>query len=91
LLKNLEDSKKLLIFAAVIHWYMANETRANRWLELVAEDMSVAEDLYKTGHWLYVGFMCHQVIEKTLLNMNQLWFWHDSCIFSSRHSNIYTH
>ena len=27
---------------------MANETRANRWLELVAEDMSVAEDLYKT-------------------------------------------
>lgn len=33
---------------------------------MVSEDLSVAEVLYKTGHWLYVGFMCHQVIEKTL-------------------------
>lgn len=62
----MEVTRNLPIFAAVIHWYMANKDRANRWLELVAEDMSVAEDLYKTGHWLYVGFMCHQVIEKTL-------------------------
>lgn len=30
------------------------------------EDLNVAEDLFKTGHWLYVAFMCHQVIEKTL-------------------------
>ena len=45
---------------------MTNEERANRWLDIVAEDLSVAEDLFKTGHWLYVGFMCHQVIEKTL-------------------------
>ena len=45
---------------------MANADRANRWLEIVAEDMSVADDLFKTGHWLYVGFMCHQVIEKAL-------------------------
>ncbi len=45
---------------------MANKDRAEKWLSIVAEDMSVAEDLYKTGHWLYVGFMCHQVIEKTL-------------------------
>ena len=45
---------------------MANKERAEKWLAIVAEDMSVAEDLYKTGHWLYVGFMCHQVIEKTL-------------------------
>lgn len=45
---------------------MANKERADKWLDIVAEDMSVAEDLFKTGHWLYVGFMCHQVIEKTL-------------------------
>lgn len=45
---------------------MANKERADKWLDIVAEDMSVAEDLFKTGHWLYVAFMCHQVIEKTL-------------------------
>jgi len=45
---------------------MANKERVDKWLDIVAEDLSVAEDLYKTGHWLYVGFMCHQVIEKTL-------------------------
>ena len=45
---------------------MSNKEKANKWLEIVSEDLSVAEVLYKTGHWLYVGFMCHQVIEKTL-------------------------
>ena len=45
---------------------MPNKERANKWLEIVSEDLSVAEVLYKSGHWLYVGFMCHQVIEKTL-------------------------
>ena len=45
---------------------MANKERAEKWLVLVAEDLSVAEDLYKTGHWLYTSFMCHQVVEKTL-------------------------
>ena len=28
--------------------------------------MTVAEDMHKTRHWLYVAFMCHQVIEKLL-------------------------
>ena len=45
---------------------MTNKDRSDKWLEIVTEDMSVAEDLYKTGHWLYTTFMCHQVIEKTL-------------------------
>ena len=45
---------------------MANKERADKWLAIVAEDLRVAEDLYKTEHWLYVGFMCHQVVEKTL-------------------------
>jgi len=45
---------------------MSSEDRAAKWLVIVKEDLSVAEDLFKTGHWLYVAFMCHQVIEKTL-------------------------
>ena len=45
---------------------MAKEEAIKRWWELVDEDMSVAEDLFKTKHWLYTAFMCHQVIEKSL-------------------------
>jgi HEPN domain-containing protein len=36
------------------------------WTEIANEDLEVAEDLYKAKRWLYVAFMCHQVIEKTL-------------------------
>lgn len=45
---------------------MAKEDVIRRWLELVDEDMCVAEDLFKTKHWLYTAFMCHQVVEKML-------------------------
>lgn len=45
---------------------MANKERADKWLDIVAEDLSVAELLFNNGNWLYTGFMCHQVIEKTL-------------------------
>ena len=45
---------------------MASKERAEKWLAIVDEDLSVAELLFKNGHWLYTGFMCHQVIEKTL-------------------------
>lgn len=45
---------------------MADQGRVLKWLDIVAEDLSVADDLYKTGHWLYVGFMCHQVVEKSI-------------------------
>ena len=45
---------------------MAREDAIKRWFELIDEDMSVAEDLFKTKHWLYTAFMCHQVIEKSL-------------------------
>ena len=36
------------------------------WLDIADEDLGVAEDLYKAKRWLYVAFMCHQSIEKTL-------------------------
>lgn len=36
------------------------------WIDIANEDLAVAEDLFKAKRWLYVAFMCHQVIEKTL-------------------------
>lgn len=36
------------------------------WLGIADYDMETAEAMYAAGRWLYVGFMCHQVIEKSL-------------------------
>ena len=36
------------------------------WIDIADYDLGTAEDLYKSGRWLYVAFMCHQVMEKTL-------------------------
>ena len=36
------------------------------WKEMADYDLETAEAMFTTGRWLYVGFMCHQVIEKTL-------------------------
>ena len=36
------------------------------WLDIAEYDFETAEAMYSTGRWLYVAFMCHQVIEKTL-------------------------
>lgn len=36
------------------------------WLDIAAYDLETAEAMHTTGRWLYVAFMCHQVIEKTL-------------------------
>lgn len=36
------------------------------WTEIADYDIGTAESLYKTRRWLYVAFMCHQAIEKTL-------------------------
>lgn len=45
---------------------MKNEERVRYWLEIVNDDLDTAEYLFKGGRWLYVSFMCHQVIEKVL-------------------------
>ena len=45
---------------------MTNEERIKYWLDIAAGDLDTAEYLFKGGRWLYVAFMCHQVIEKTL-------------------------
>ena len=36
------------------------------WIDIADYDLKTAEAMYQTGRWLYVAFMCHQVIEKTL-------------------------
>lgn len=36
------------------------------WLEIAEYDLGTAEDLFRSKRWLYVAFMCHQAIEKTL-------------------------
>ena len=34
------------------------------WTEISDYDFETAEAMYFTGRWLYVGFMCHQTLEK---------------------------
>lgn len=36
------------------------------WIDIANYDLETAEAMYQTRRWLYVAFMCHQVIEKTL-------------------------
>lgn len=36
------------------------------WTDIADYDLETAEAMYQTGRWLYVAFMCHQVIEKML-------------------------
>ena len=43
---------------------MSNKERAEKWLNLVTEDLSVAEDLFKTGHWLYKGLCVIKLLRR---------------------------
>lgn len=36
------------------------------WIDLSEYDLKVAESLSEKGHYLYMGFMCHQSVEKML-------------------------
>lgn len=45
---------------------MTKEERIQYWKELSDYDLGTAEAMYDTKRWLYVGFMCHQVLEKIL-------------------------
>lgn len=42
------------------------ERTVTYWLGIADYDLDTAEAMYQTKRWLYVAFMCHQVIEKTL-------------------------
>ena len=43
-----------------------NNKTVHYWLELSEYDITVAESMFEKGHYLYVGFMCHQAVEKAL-------------------------
>lgn len=45
---------------------MSKDEKVQYWLDVADSDYSVAGDLIKTKRWLYVAFMCHQTLEKTL-------------------------
>ena len=43
---------------------MTKEEKIQYWIELSDYDLETAEAILQTKRYLYVGFMCHQVIEK---------------------------
>ena len=43
---------------------MTTEEKIQYWISLSNNDLNVAHTLLKGKHYLYTGFMCHQVIEK---------------------------
>lgn len=45
---------------------MEKDEQKNYWLELADYDVETAQAMYDTKRWLYVGFMCHQVLEKSM-------------------------
>ena len=42
------------------------EDKTKYWINMSDYDMKTAEAMLLTGRYLYVGFMCHQSIEKIL-------------------------
>ena len=45
---------------------MTNEEKVQHWVDLSDYDIATAEDLMIPKRYLYVGFMCHQAVEKLL-------------------------
>lgn len=46
--------------------------KVSYWVDIAGYDLDTAEAMLKTGRYLYVGFMCHQAIEKILKAHYQL-------------------
>lgn len=42
------------------------QDKVKYWIELADYDFDTAQAMFETRRFLYVGFMCHQVIEKML-------------------------
>ena len=45
---------------------LAKEPRVQYWTALAAYDLETAGAMFRTARYLYVGFMCHQAVEKML-------------------------
>jgi len=61
---------------------MAIESKIDYWLDLSGYDLDTAKAMLKTGRYLYVGFLCHQVVEKSL----KAYYW-----FSITNEPPFTH
>ena len=48
--------------------------KVNYWIEIAEYDLNTAKAMMKTKRFLYVGFMCHQTIEKILKAMHVVKF-----------------
>lgn len=63
-------SKRITIFAirksVSLHKKSIMNENATYWIELSDYDFETAKAMLNTKRYLYVGFMCHQVIEKIL-------------------------
>ncbi len=46
-----------------------SEKTIQYWIDIAEYDLQVAKTLFDKGHYLYVGFMCHQAVEKMLKSM----------------------
>lgn len=58
------------------------ERKVSYWIEMADYDLETAKVMLDGGRYLYVGFMCHQVIEKALKG----YIWK-----SSGSEPVYTH
>jgi HEPN domain-containing protein len=61
---------------------MDAQEKINYWLGIAHYDMESAKAMLKTKRFLYVGFLCHQVVEKCL----KAYFW-----YSQKAEPPYTH
>lgn len=51
---------------------MSVNEKIEYWLDIASYDLDTSKSMLKAKRLLYVGFMCHQVIEKTLKGYH--WF-----------------
>ena len=58
------------------------ERQVSYWLDLADYDLETARDMLASARYLYVGFMCHQVVEKGLKGLVAL---------TTRQAPPYTH
>jgi HEPN domain-containing protein len=69
---------------------MTNEEKVQHWIKISDEDLSVGATMLQGGHYLYVGFMCHQSIEKIFKAAYAKWkedtppFVHDLVILAKK-------
>jgi HEPN domain-containing protein len=48
-------------------------SKSSYWDDMAEYDLETARAMQSTGRYLYVGFMCHQAVEKKLTIPRSLW------------------